>query len=126
MIDVVKKLKLKETGVIINAPSSIESEFLQLGFANQFPEEKAKVALLFVTNSEELIANFEPVVSKLIEDAHFWICYPKGTSKIKTDINRDILWKMIEPYGFSPVMMVAIDETWSAMRVRPSALIKRK
>lgn len=35
-----------------------------------------------------------------------------------TDLNRDILWNLVEPAGWRPVRMVALDETWSAMRFR--------
>ena len=44
--------------------------------------------------------------------------YSKGGSKVPTDLNRDILWKLIEPLGWRPVRMVALDATWSAMRFK--------
>ena len=53
-------------------------------------------------------------------DGLLWLCYPKGTSKVKTDVNRDILnRRLAEEYGLEGVAMVSIDDTWSAMRFKP-------
>jgi hypothetical protein len=38
---------------------------------------------------------------------------------VKTDVNRDKLWKMIEPIGWQPVRQIALDEVWSAMSFKP-------
>lgn len=53
-------------------------------------------------------------------DGMFWISYPKQTSKVKTDLNRDILWKLMEKHGLAGVAMISIDNVWSAMRFRPA------
>jgi len=44
----------------------------------------------------------------------------------KTDVNRDKLWPVLDPLGWRPVRMVAIDEVWSAMRFRPGSLAQAK
>ena len=48
-----------------------------------------------------------------------WIAYAKGTSKVKTDVNRDRLWAAVQPIGWQPVRQIALDEVWSAMRFKP-------
>jgi len=48
-----------------------------------------------------------------------WIAYPKA-SQMGTDLNRDILWKLVKPMGIRPVRQVSVDDTWSAMRFRPA------
>jgi hypothetical protein len=53
-------------------------------------------------------------------DGLLWMCYPKQTGKIKSDLNRDSLWRLMQPTGFSPVTQIAVDETWSALRFRPA------
>ncbi|MFC5649655.1 hypothetical protein ACFPYJ_11085 [Paenibacillus solisilvae] len=61
------------------------------------------------------------------EDALFWITYPKQSSKVKTDINRDRLWAMVQDKsGYRPVSNVAIDEKWSALRFRHQDKVKVK
>ncbi|MGG6296772.1 hypothetical protein ACQ4M4_20450 [Leptolyngbya sp. AN02str] len=47
-----------------------------------------------------------------------WFTYPKKTSRIKTDINRDVGWDLLTHHGYGPVAQIAIDETWSALRFR--------
>lgn len=44
---------------------------------------------------------------------------PKA-GKLGTDLNRDKLFKLVEPHGIEGVRLVSIDDTWSAMRFRPS------
>ncbi len=46
-----------------------------------------------------------------------WITYPKGTSGVKTDINRDIIWRYVQTISMTANSMISIDDTWSAMRV---------
>ena len=75
---------------------------------------------LFVKDQAEL-ERLGPAVFQAIKyDGLLWLCYPKQTGKIKSDLNRDILWKLMEPTGLSPVMQISIDETWSALRFRPA------
>src|SRR4030042_634743 len=80
---------------------------------------------LFVKDKAELDNRVPGALRSLKNDGIFWISYPKGSAKIKTDLNRDILWKLMEKYGFDGVAMVSIDETWSAMRFRPKDKVGR-
>jgi hypothetical protein len=50
----------------------------------------------------------------------FWIS-PKGSSKVPTDLNRDVFWGALEHLGVRPVTQVSVDEVWSALRFRPLA-----
>ncbi len=47
-----------------------------------------------------------------------WLAYPKA-KQLGTDLNRDILCKRL-PEGIRPVRQISIDDTWSAMRLRPA------
>jgi hypothetical protein len=80
--------------------------------------------LLFVTTLAEAEKFAPEIVRSVKEDGLVWIANPKGGSGVKTDVNRDRLWPVIGAQGWRPVRMVAIDEVWSAMRVRPEALVK--
>ena len=57
----------------------------------------------------------------LAKPAVLWIAYPKA-GKLDTDLNRDVLWKLLDGNGIRPVRQIAIDDTWSAMRFRPGQL----
>jgi hypothetical protein len=56
----------------------------------------------------------------------FWACYPKKSGSIRTDITRDRGWSTLMAAGWGPVQQVSVNDTWSALRWRPEAEIKRK
>jgi hypothetical protein len=87
---------------------------------------KSDAVLLFVSSKSEVQAYAPPMLSSIEETALVWIAYPKGGSSIKTDVNRDILWKTLEDTGWRPVRQIALDETWSAMRFRPVSAVESK
>jgi len=120
---VAQKLHLKpeQSILILNAPGSF---FILLG---DLPENKIETANvsghydyvhLFVKDSIELEHHSSAALNSLGEDTLFWISYPKQTSKINTDLNRDKGWEPIFNAGYRPVSQVAIDENWSAVRFR--------
>lgn len=121
---VVKKLRLKpgHKAVILNAPNDFISRLGDLPEGVRIFHENINAAdfvLLFVKDKAELDQFFDQALQSVIYDGLFWLAYPKGGSKIKSDLNRDILWKLLSNRGIRPVAMVSIDEVWSAMRFRP-------
>jgi len=67
-----------------------------------------------------------PLALRVIHpDGMLWLCYPKGTSKIKTDLNRDRGWSVVQEAGWEGIAMVSLDETWSALRFRPRSVVGR-
>ena len=62
-----------------------------------------------------------PLALKAVKrDGLLWICYPKGTSKMKSDLSRDRGWETVASADWEGVTLVSFDETWSAMRFRPA------
>jgi hypothetical protein len=74
---------------------------------------------LFVKDAGELERIGPSALRAVKPDGLLWICYPKGGVKAGTDLNRDILWQKVGEMGLAGVTLVAVDETWSAMRFRP-------
>jgi hypothetical protein len=124
---ILKKLRYKsdKKGVILNAPGTVKNEFKKAGFSTTI-SGKSEFTILFVRNKSEFEKHFKSTTNRIERDSLFWLSYPKGTSSIATDVNRDILWKLAEPLGFRPVSQVAIDSDWSAMRFRPIEKVKSK
>ncbi len=75
---------------------------------------------LFVANKAELLQLIDRALDAVGYDGLFWISYPKGTSEVKTDINRDSIWDILKDRGIRPVTQVSVDSTWSALRFRPA------
>jgi len=111
--------------LIQGLPSSIEKQFCKLSFAkNMTPllkSRKIDFALVFAVNEHQLNGILRDVMPALKEDSKFWVAYPKITSKIVTDLNRDSSWQQLTSAGYETVNEVALDHVWSAARFeRPS------
>lgn len=52
-------------------------------------------------------------------NALLWIAYPKKTSGRDTDLGRDSIREKMSGLGWNAVSIVAINETWAALRFRP-------
>jgi hypothetical protein len=80
------------------------------------PQPPIHVVQVFIKNQaalEKALAELHPVLSPRVP---VWITYPKGTSGIKTDVNRDIIWRYVQTISMTANSMISIDDTWSAMR----------
>jgi hypothetical protein len=109
-----KKLQLKDGQKlrVVNAPK---------GLALDAPTTTAKTAeavIVFAKNSSELSKQAGPALEAAKADRLSWIAYPKA-GQLDTDLNRDVLWKLLEAKGVRPVRQVALDDVWSALRFRP-------
>ena len=120
MQDIIKKFKFKDNGVVLNAPAGLEEEFVKLGFKTMFDKKaKSTNTLVFINNNEEYLDFLKTNLKNTEVDSILWFAYPKGTSKIKTDINRDTIRVTGEEFGITTVTAISIDDTWSALRFRP-------
>ena len=86
-------------------------------------EFQAPVDLLqvFVKNRKELDELLDKIIPLLSPKVILWITYLKGTSKIETDINRDIIAQYAAILGLQAVAIVAIDQDWAALRLKVKA-----
>jgi hypothetical protein len=120
-----QKLNLKpgEAVALLNAPQGYDATLSTLLGDNPVAEagRARSEAVIAFCNS---LAEAEKVAARAIRltkpDGLLWLAYPKQSSKVKTDVNRDTLWKAVEATGWRPVRQVALDATWSALRFRPA------
>jgi hypothetical protein len=120
MKEIIKKLKFKNHGIVLNSASNMEEEFMKLGFKTSFDKkQKSTNTLVFINNNKEYLDFLSNQLKYVEYDSILWFAYPKGTSKIKTDINRDTLRMTGENFGITTVTAISIDNTWSALRFRP-------
>lgn len=119
--ELINKFKFKDNGIILNAPKPLENEFVKAGFKTSFnKKEKSKNTLVFIADNQEYLDFLNNDLAKIEPDSVLWFAYPKETSKIKTDINRDILRVTGEKYNITTVTAISIDDTWSALRFSPT------
>lgn len=117
-----EKLQLAdEKNLLIQGlPSSIEKQFSKLSFAkNMTPllkSRKIDFALVFAVNENQLNGILKDVMPSLKGETKFWVAYPKSTSKIVTDLNRECSWNRLTCEGYESIERVELDHVWTAMR----------
>ena len=65
--------------------------------------------------AEERLRTLAPFIG---EKTLAWLAYPKGSKAAGRDLNRDTIWAFARTIGLTLVTNIAVDETWSALRVR--------
>ena len=121
MQDIVKKFRFKDKGIVINAPAALEIQFIELGFTTAFDTNlKSTNTLVFIKNNEEYLEFLNNQLDKIEPDSVLWFAYPKGTSKVKTDVNRDTIRVTGAAFNITTVSAISIDDTWSGLRFRPT------
>jgi hypothetical protein len=76
---------------------------------------------VFAKDRATLDRHLEAAHAALKPGGLFWISYPKGSSKVSTDLNRDVFLEALTHLGVRPVTQVSVDDVWSALRFRPFA-----
>jgi hypothetical protein len=126
--DIQRKIRLHPglSACFVNAPA----EYIQLMSSLPFDiipdgskSGKYDFIQVFGSNKTELAQLVRKTFTIGKYDCLFWICYPKGSGKIKSDINRNAVWEIAIQVGMKCVSQVAIDETWSALRCRPAEMV---
>jgi hypothetical protein len=77
---------------------------------------KIDFALVFAVSENQLNGILKDVMPSLKGDSKFWVAYPKVTSKIVTDLNRERSWNRLTNDGYESIERVELDHVWSAMR----------
>lgn len=117
-----KKLGIKEnqTALIINKPAhyfDLFSDFPEnVNIVMAGKEEEIDFIHLFVKSIEEMedrIIHAKPLLKK---DGLIWVSWPKGASKIKTDLKRDYIREFILGIGLVDVKVCSIDKDWSGLK----------
>lgn len=117
-----KKLGIKEgfTLLLYNEPENYMDYFTNppagLGVVEEVEPEGADFIHLFCKSFEELervVEQFKPALKK---NGLLWISWPKGSSKMKTDLKRDLIREHLLEIGLVDVKVAAINEDWSGLK----------
>lgn len=71
---------------------------------------------VFVKESEKLRKRFPQLVEHLSEKGMIWISWPKGSSKVPTDINENIVRNIGLELGIVDVKVCAVSDIWSGLK----------
>jgi hypothetical protein len=126
-----KKLQIKPGNrvLVLNSPADAPAALEPLPEGAEIATTirgEFDVVLLFAHHSKDLERHVPKAVKAVREGGILWIAYPKKSSKVDSDLTRDVGWGAVEEAGFVGVSQVAIDATWSALRFRPGSEAERK
>jgi len=118
-----QKLKIKEGFILypIHAPLHFEQTLSPLpeGVKVSAKAKAFNQVHWFVKNRAEMEGELDSILKMVQGDILCWIYYPKGSSKIQTDLTRDKGWdKLLGHKELHWISLISFDDTWSAFAFR--------
>ncbi len=105
--------------MVLNAPDGYENTLEPLPdgvvVLNELAPESYFVQF-FTTKVAELVAEFPRLRDALTQDGMLWVSWPKGTAKVKTDLNENTIRDIGLDCGLVDVKLCAVDHTWSGLK----------
>ncbi|EMI63624.1 bacteriocin-protection protein, YdeI/OmpD-associated family [Leptospira noguchii str. Bonito] len=124
--DLIKKMRLKQGNKLIifdrekvYKPSSIEG----VVFTTEVSE--AEGILFFADSAYSLQSSLLKILKSIRKESILWIAYPKKSSGIKTDLDRDHGWESLSKNGYEGVALISLDDVWSALRFKKTDAVKK-
>jgi hypothetical protein len=129
---IAQKLKIKEGFSLrtINAPADFKK------FLSPLPDDVSisptaknyQQIHWFVLNKAQLNKELPKVIDLVKNDVLCWVYYPKGSSKLQTDLTRDKGWhNLLQLDQFHWISLISFNDTWStfAFRLKTPADVKK-
>lgn len=117
-----KKLGIKEgyTALFINRPPHYFDLFSDLpqnlNIVKSATDGEVDFIHLFAKSIEEMEDRIVHVKPLLKKNGLIWVSWPKGASKIKTDLKRDYIREFILEIGLVDVKVCSVDDDWSGLK----------
>lgn len=128
-----QKLKIKEnfTLLTINAPSEFKKNLGTLPKDVRISDSAKNYDQVhwFVKDKAQMNKELNKILALIKDDVICWIYYPKGSSKIQTDLTRDKGWdELLKHEEMHWISLISFDDTWStfAMRLKTDADKKKE
>ena len=128
-----QKLKIKEgfTLLTINPPSDFKKKIGELPSGVKISTEGTNYDQVhwFVINKAQMDKELNKILRLIKNDVVLWIYYPKGTSKMQTDLTRDKGWdSLLKHSELTWISLISFDDTWSTFgsRLKTEADKKRE
>jgi hypothetical protein len=116
-----KKMKLKPgaRAAVLNAPEQYLDELKHDSDIAQKLSRTFDWIQIFAKDKKEL-ASFAPkAASALKPESILWLSFPKGSSRIQTDLTRDKGWGILQDLDLKFITLVSVNDMWSAFAFRP-------
>ena len=115
---VAERLQVKgdRTLAVVGASAAVDRKIGAKSARTDIAE--ADVVLLFAENRARLDKALPAALKTARKDSIFWVAYPKLASKLAADLSRDIIHALAPKHGLDTVSQIAIDDDWSALRLK--------
>ncbi len=124
------KIKPKFTLLTLNAPVNFKKGLMGLPAGVKITDAGKKYDQVhwFVYNKAQLEKEINKVMKLVKPEITVWVYYPKGTSGLQTDLNRDNGWDclMKEKDKLSWINLFSFDNTWSIFGFRAKTEADKK
>lgn len=116
------KMKAGQQAALVGAPAGYLQELSPLPEGVQLSDHldgKYEWLQVFVKTEAELVAMLPRLLAALQPDSLLWLTFPKGSSKVQTDLTRDKGWDSLRQTDLKATNLVSVNATWSAFSFRP-------
>lgn len=124
------KIKAGDTLLTVNEPSEFQKGLNGLPKGVKVTEsgEDYNQVHWFVLNRAQLEKEMSKVMKLVKPGVIVWVYYPKGTSKLQTDLTRDKGWECLlaESDKLTWINLISFDDTWSVFGFRAKTDADRK
>jgi len=123
-----KKLQVKPgfNVTVLNAPINFNEiigdkpEEVTFSLDPSFARNESYAALLvFAVTKADMINALNLAHQNITDKTICWIIYPKAKTKLTSDLNLMKSWEELGQYNLVPCASAAINELWTALRIKP-------
>ncbi|GAA4462305.1 YdeI/OmpD-associated family protein [Nemorincola caseinilytica] len=118
-MELIKKLRLDTTEPlwIVDAPTDVDSILPSVALSARPGRTKpVKQLMLFARDSAHLCAQLPVLAPYIGHDTLFWICYPKQTGSMASDLIKMAAWEAVFAAGYRGQTSVSVNDDWTGMR----------
>ena len=129
---IAQKLRIKagDTLLTLNEPSEFQKGLVGLPKGVKIVESGKDYNQVhwFVLNRAQMEKEMSKIMKLVKPEVIVWIYYPKGTSKLQTDLNRDKGWDCLLAEGdkLTWISLISFDDTWSTFGMRAKTEADKK
>ncbi|MEJ0104099.1 MAG: YdeI/OmpD-associated family protein [Bacteroidota bacterium] len=124
------KIKAKSTLLTLHAPTEFKKGLQGLPAGVKITESGKEYDQVhwFVLNRAQLEKEMSKVMKLVKPGVIVWVYYPKGASKIQTDLTRDKGWDCLLSEGdkLTWISLISFDDTWSVFGFRAKTEADKK
>jgi hypothetical protein len=114
----VEKLGLKPslTVYVGQGPSYVDELLAGASYTTRL-RKHLDAAVTFHDARRTLERRLPVLLDHLVPAGMIWVCWPNRASGVATDVTEDVVRDVALPLGLVDVMVVAVDETWSGLKL---------